>query len=75
MISFFNKIVDVLNELSISYMLSGSVAMGAYILPRTTRDFNFIVYLQPKDIDGFVANFQDGYYCDTDAVKDAVKAA
>jgi hypothetical protein len=73
MISFFNKIVDVLNELNIPYMLSGSVAMGAYIVPRTTRDFDFIVYLQPKDIDRFVENFENGYYCNVDAVKDAVK--
>jgi len=72
MISFFNKIVDVLNELGIPYMLSGSVAMGVYIVPRTTRDFDFIVYMQPKDIDVFVKNFEDGYYCNTDAVKDAV---
>ncbi len=54
-------------------MLSGSVAMGVYIVPRTTRDFDFVIYLQPKDIDGFVANFQDGYYCDTDSIVDALE--
>jgi hypothetical protein len=54
-------------------MLSGSVAMGVYIVPRATRDFDFVVYLQPKDVDNFVSNFQEGYYCDADAVKEAVK--
>jgi hypothetical protein len=54
-------------------MLSGSVAMGVYIVPRATRDFDFVVYLQSKDIDNFVSNFQEGYYCNSDAVKDAVK--
>ena len=73
MVSFFHKIVDVLEELEIPYMLSGSVAMGIYILPRATRDFDFVVYLQPRHIDNFVSNFQVGYYCNTDAVKDAVK--
>lgn len=35
-------------------MLSGSVAMSIYILPRATRDFDFIVHLQAKDIDALV---------------------
>lgn len=73
MISFFHKIVDVLEESNIPYMLSGSVAMGVYILPRATRDFDFVVYLQPKDVENFVSNFQEGYYCNAEAVKDAVK--
>ncbi len=73
MISFFHKIVDVLDELNIPYMLSGSVAMGVYILPRATRDFDFVVYLQPRDVGEFVSNFQDGYYCNSNAVEDAVK--
>ena len=73
MISFFHKIVDVLDKSNIPYMLSGSVAMGVYIVPRATRDFDFVVYLQPKDVDNFVSNFQEGYYCNVDAVKDAVK--
>ena len=54
-------------------MLSGSVAMGVYILPRATRDFDFVVHLQTQDIESFVSNFQDGYYCSTDSVKDAIK--
>lgn len=73
MLSFFNKIVDVLNENNIPYMLSGSIAMGVYIVPRATRDFDFVIHLQPKDIDGFAANFKDGYYCNINSVKDAVK--
>ncbi|MEO7767473.1 MAG: hypothetical protein ABIS01_08610 [Ferruginibacter sp.] len=73
MISFFNKIVDVLNDLKIPYMLSGSVAMGIHIVPRTTRDFDFVVYMQHNHIQMFVEQFKEGYYCDEDAVKDAIK--
>jgi hypothetical protein len=54
-------------------MLSGSVAMSLYIVPRATRDFDFIIHLLPKDIDLFVSNFKDGYYCNEESVKDAVK--
>jgi hypothetical protein len=70
---FFQKIIDVLNNCEIPYMLSGSVAMSLYIVPRATQDFNFIVHLRPQDIDRFVENFKEGYYCDRDAIEDAVQ--
>ena len=73
MINFFKKIIEVLEELEIEYMLSGSVAMGVYVLPRATRDFDFIVHLKPNNINAFVKKFSEGYYCDIDAIKDAVK--
>jgi len=75
MLSFFQKITDVLDENRIPYMLSGSVAMSLYIVPRATRDFDFIIHLLPKNIDSFIEKFQEGYYCDKDAVQDAVKNA
>ncbi|MBS0031377.1 DUF6036 family nucleotidyltransferase [Chitinophaga sp. 22321] len=72
MISFFEKIIAILHELNIPYMLSGSVAMSLYIVPRATRDFDFIIHLESKDIDRFIANFEAGYYCDKDAIQDAI---
>jgi hypothetical protein len=70
---FFQKIIDVLNSCKIPYMLSGSVAMSLYIVPRATQDFDFIIHLRPQDIDRFVENFKEGYYCDKDAIEDAVQ--
>lgn len=72
MLAFFHKIIDVLDEENIPYMLSGSVAMSAYILPRATRDFDFVVSLKKSDVDRFVRFFQEGYYCNAEAVRDAV---
>ena len=71
--AFFQKITDVLDELRIPYMLSGSIAMGIYIVPRATRDFDFIVHLLPSDVERFTACFMEGYYCDKEAVFDAIK--
>ena len=62
-----------MNELNIPYMLSGSVAMSLYVIPRATRDFDFVIRLLPGDIISFVENFRVGYYCDQDAIEDAVK--
>lgn len=73
MVSFFEKIIAVLQALNIPYMLSGSVAMSLYVVPRATRDFDFIVHIEPKDVDLFIENFGDGYYCDKEAVQDAIR--
>lgn len=54
-------------------MLSGSVAMSIFIVPRTTRDFDFVVYMHQKQIASFVEAFKEGYYCDADAITDAIK--
>ena len=73
MVAFFEKIIGVLNESNIPYMLSGSVAMSIYIVPRATRDFDFVVHLETHNIDNFILHFKEGYYCDKDAIEDAVK--
>ena len=72
MLDFFNKIIDYFDTHRIPYMLSGSIAMGLYIVPRATKDIDFVVHLQPQDIDGLVDYFEGAYYCSKDAVTDAV---
>jgi hypothetical protein len=73
MIAFFEKIVDALNTQNIPYMLSGSMAMSTYVSPRATRDFDFIIHLKPEGVNSFANNFQDGFYCDRDSIKEAVE--
>jgi len=46
--------------------------MGIYVIPRATRDIDFVVHLQPHDIEGFVKHFEGAYYCSETAVRDAV---
>ncbi|MCE7064005.1 hypothetical protein [Dyadobacter sp. CY326] len=71
MIDFFDKIIDVVNSKNIPYMLSGSVAMSLYIVPRATRDFDFVIHLLPKDVDFFVSSFANGYYRNRESVMEA----
>jgi hypothetical protein len=71
-LDFFKKIIEYFDLHRIPYMLSGSIAMGIYIVPRATKDIDFVVHLQANDIDGFVKYFEDGYYCSENAVRDAV---
>lgn len=55
-------------------MLSGSIALGLYTVPRMTRDIDFIIHLEAKNVDVFVNSFKEGFYCDMDAVKEAMEA-
>jgi hypothetical protein len=54
-------------------MLSGSVAMSTYTMPRFTRDFDFIVHLRKENATRLANYFKDGYYCDEDSIKDAIQ--
>ena len=72
MLSFFQKITDVLDQYQIQYMLSGSIALGLYTVPRMTRDIDFIIHLEAKNVDFFINSFKEGFYCDRDAVKEAI---
>lgn len=73
MLVFFQKIIDSLNASNVPYMLSGSIAMSAYVTPRSTRDFDFVIHLTPNQVKNFVSQFSSGYYCNIDSVHDAVK--
>lgn len=73
MVAFFDKIIGVLDQNHIPYMLSGSVAMSLYIVPRATRDLDFIIHLKAQDVDSFVDHFKQGYYCDKDSIIEAIK--
>jgi hypothetical protein len=56
----------------LEYMLTGSVAMNYYVLPRMTRDIDVVVALEPKDADRIVALFENDYYIDRNAVARAI---
>lgn len=54
-------------------MLSGSIAMGIYVLPRATKDIDFVVHLKPQDIEGLAGYFEGAYYLSKESVADAVR--
>lgn len=72
MFDFLRAIISFFQKNNIPYMLSGSVAMSTYVLPRFTRDFDFIVHLKPGDALLLSNHFKDGYYCDEESIVDAI---
>ena len=73
MVSFFHDIVNFLYEEKIPYMLTGSMAMYVYTVARSTQDFDFVVQLRPTDVPKVVSKFREGYYCNEESIKDAIR--
>jgi hypothetical protein len=72
MIDFLRRLIAFFERFNIPYMLSGSVAMSIYTIPRHTKDFDFVVHLNTADA-GVVADyFKEGYYCNEEAVAEAI---
>ena len=73
MIDFLRTLIHFFDSNKISYMLSGSVAMSTYTVPRFTRDFDFVVHLKPGHVPLLSSHFSEGYYCDEDSIRESVK--
>lgn len=73
MFDFLRILIRFFDDNKIPYMLSGGMAISIYTGPRYTRDFDFIVHLKPSDVLLQKEHFKDGYYCDEDAMKDAIR--
>ena len=47
-----------LDQAGIAYMLTGSMALNYYAVPRMTRDIDLVVELEPGDAERLVRLFQ-----------------
>jgi hypothetical protein len=61
-----------LDAAGIRYMLTGSVALNYYAMPRMTRDIDVVVDLGREDAERLVQLLVGEYYVDPDAVRQAV---
>jgi len=57
----------------IAYMVTGSLAMALYAVPRMTRDIDIIIEISLADVVKLVSAFADEYYYDEDTVRDAIQ--
>ncbi|MGH7307223.1 MAG: hypothetical protein ACREK6_00855 [Candidatus Rokuibacteriota bacterium] len=57
----------------IAYMVTGSIAMNHYAVPRMTRDVDLVVDLSPADADRVGDLFEDDFYVDRGAVRHAAE--
>jgi hypothetical protein len=61
-----------LDTLGIPYMLTGSMALIHYAMPRTTTDIDIIIELTSRDVENFIKAFEPDYYVPHSRIKDAV---
>lgn len=61
-----------LDKLGIPYMLTGSMALVHYAMPRTTTDIDIIIELSIKEVENFIREFEPSYYVPHNGVKDAI---
>ena len=67
-------VVDVLEKLSIPYLVTGSTATIAFGEPRFTNDVDIVIDLKSNQVDSFCQSFpKDEFYLNESTVRDAVK--
>jgi hypothetical protein len=61
-----------LEKLDIEYMLTGSMALAQYAMPRTTADIDIVIVLKEDDVQKFIDEFEDDYYIPHNGIRQAV---
>ena len=73
-LEFLKLITSRLDSIGVPYMMTGSMAMAIYSIPRMTRDIDLVVEVEPIDVDKIVNLFSEDCYIDRDSVVQAVDA-
>ncbi len=59
-------------KLGIEYMLTGSMALTHYAMPRTTTDIDIVIELSLEKVEQFIKEFEPDYYVPHIRIKDAI---
>lgn len=71
-LDLLQRVCKLLDQNNIPYMISGSIAMNIYTIPRMTRDIDIVVELSLDRVDEFTDLFPNSYF-NKDAIKDEIK--
>ncbi len=70
--SFLQKLVEILDEAGVQYMLTGSLAAAYYAVPRATQDIDIVLETKAEGLDRLVRGLlAAGWYVDRDAALEA----
>ncbi len=62
-----------LEKAKIPYMITGSIALNFYAMPRMTRDIDIVIELQQGHTKILLDLFQEDFYVDEETIKEALK--
>jgi len=71
-LDLLQKVCNQLDEHQIKYMVSGSIALNIYTIPRLTRDIDIVIELSENKIEEFTSLFPNSYY-DKNTIKEEIK--
>jgi hypothetical protein len=66
---FLVDVLERLNRAGIDYMLTGSMASNYWGAPRTTHDLDFVILLNPDQVDRFTAAFERDLFIQRESVR------
>ena len=67
------RTVEILENLKIPYMVTGSFAVNFYGIPRTTHDIDLVVQIRFSDADRLVQQFPSDFYSDAQMIRQAIE--
>lgn len=73
MIASLKILSSILEEIQLPYMLSGSVAMSVYAVPRMTRDIDLVIEIQEADTEKLVTALEDHFFCDKHEIRSEIR--
>ena len=68
------KVINVLDELAIPYVIGGSYASSARGLARATMDIDILAAMRPEHAEAFAAKLEPEFYADAQAIRRAARA-
>jgi hypothetical protein len=72
-LDLLKRITKSLESKNIPYMLSGSIALNNYTIPRMTLDIDIVIELHEENINEFLSIFGENYYINKNAVVEETK--
>ena len=65
-------VIEVFEQLSVRYYLSGSIACSVYGFPRGAQDIDVVADIQTKHVSSLIAHLQAAYTMNAQALRDAI---
>jgi hypothetical protein len=66
------NVIERLDKINISYMITGSIATNFYAIPRMTRDIDIVIEIELPQINNFLDVFKDDFYIDKEMINQAI---
>jgi hypothetical protein len=68
---FLVDVLQRLNAAGVDYMLTGSMASNYWGIPRTTHDLDFVLVMNPDQVNVLVSAFDTGFFIQPESVRSA----